>query len=117
MHELGCVGAFVNCYPNIGDVNTARYLDEPETAPFWEQLEELDVPVYIHPRTPQPDQQRIYRGYESLVGDAWGFNAETAIVGLRLMLSGLFDRHPRVNVVIGHMGELLPLMLPALSCV
>lgn len=112
VRELGCVGALVNGYPNVGDENTARYLDEPEVEPFWDKVEELDVPLYLHPRFPQPDQQRIYRGYETLVGDPWAFNVDAGLLGLRLMLSGLFDRHPRVNVILGHMGELLPLMLP-----
>lgn len=112
VRDVGCVGALVNGYPNIGDANTPRYLDEPEVEPFWEMVEELDVPVYLHPRGPLPDQQRIYRGYGSLVGDPWGFNVETGLLALRLMLSGLFDRHPRVQVILGHMGELLPLMLP-----
>lgn len=51
----------------------------------------------------------IYAGYESLVGSAWGFGHETARHAVRLMLlSGLFDRHPRVQVIVGHLAEGLP---------
>lgn len=112
VRDLGFVGALVNGYTNIGDENTARYLDEPETAPFWQRVDELRVPVYLHPRIPLPNQQRIYRGYDGLLGSAWGFGVETATHAVRLMLSGLFDRHPDLTVILGHLGEGLPFTLP-----
>jgi len=55
--------------------------------------------VYLHPREALPAQQAIYEGYESLVGSAWGFAHETATHAVRLMLSGLFDRHPGVQTM------------------
>ncbi len=110
--DLGFVGALVNGYSNIGDENTARYLDEPEVEPFWERVEALSVPVYLHPRIPLPNQQRMYREYEGLLGSAWGFGVETATHAMRLMLSGLFDRHPKLTVILGHLGEGLPFTLP-----
>ncbi|MDF2695284.1 MAG: 2-amino-3-carboxymuconate-6-semialdehyde decarboxylase [Labilithrix sp.] len=110
--DLGFVGALVNGYSNIGDENTARYLDEPEVEPFWQRVEDLGVPVYLHPRIPLPNQQRMYQGYEGLLGSAWGFGVETATHAMRLMLSGLFDRHPKLTVILGHLGEGLPFTLP-----
>ncbi|MGF6884804.1 putative TIM-barrel fold metal-dependent hydrolase [Nocardia sp. GAS34] len=110
--DLGAVGALINGYTNIGDENTARYLDEAPVDPFWAKVSELDVPVYLHPRIPLPNQQRIYQGYEGLLGSAWGFGFETATHALRLILSGLFDRYPNVNVILGHLGEALPFTLP-----
>jgi gamma-resorcylate decarboxylase len=110
--DLGFKGALVNGYTNIGDENTARYLDEPPVLDFWEKVAELDVPVYLHPRIPLPNQQRIYKGYDGLLGSAWGFGAETAMHAIRLILSGLFDRFPKVNVILGHLGEGLPFTLP-----
>lgn len=110
--ELGAVGALVNGYTNIGDENTARYLDEAPVDVFWSKVSELGVPVYLHPRIPLPNQQRIYQGYEGLLGSAWGFGQETATHALRLILSGLFDRHPNVNIILGHCGEGLPFTLP-----
>jgi 2,3-dihydroxybenzoate decarboxylase len=72
-------------------------------------------PVYLHPRMPLKSQCRAYEGYPGLAGSAWGFGVETATHALRLMLSGLFDRHPDVNVILGHLGEGLALSLPAWS--
>jgi 2,3-dihydroxybenzoate decarboxylase len=113
--ELGFKGALINGYSNTGDMDHAQYLDEAPVWEFWEKAEELDVPVYLHPRIPLPNQQRIYQGYEGLLGSAWGFGQETATHAVRLMLSGLFDRFPKLNVVLGHLGETLPFTLPRLD--
>jgi gamma-resorcylate decarboxylase len=110
--QLGFKGALVNGYSNIGDEDTAQYLDEPPVWEFWERVEALDVPVYLHPRSPLPGQQRIYAGYPGLVGSAWGFGVETATHTLRLIMSGLFDRFPRLVIVLGHLAEGLPFLLP-----
>lgn len=115
VRDLGFVGALVNGYSNIGDMDTGRYLDAPEVEPFWSALEELEVPLYLHPRIPLPSQQRIYQGYEGIVGSAWGFGAETSAHALRIILSGLLDRHPKATVILGHMGEGLPFTLPRLQ--
>lgn len=115
VRELGAKGALVNGYTNVGDQDTARYLDDPENDPFWAKVAELDVPVYLHPREPLPSQRRLYEGYESLVGSAWGFGHETATHAVRLMLSGLFDTHPGLRITLGHLGEGLPFLLPRLE--
>ena len=75
------------------------------------ELERLDVPFYLHPRNPLPQDARIYQGAEWLIGPTWAFAQETAVHALRLMGSGLFDRHPRLKIVIGHMGEGIPFNL------
>jgi gamma-resorcylate decarboxylase len=113
--DLGAVGAIINGYTNIGDENTARYLDEAPVDPFWNKVSELNVPVFLHPRIPLPNQQRIYQGYDGLLGSAWGFGQETSTHAVRLILSGLFDRYPNVNVILGHCGEALPFTLPRLE--
>jgi len=115
IRDLGFVGALVNGYSNIGDADTAQYLDEPQVEPFWAKAEELGVPVYLHPRIPLRNQQRIYQGYEAISGSAWGFGVETATHAVRLILSGLFDRHPGLTVILGHLGEALPFLLPRLE--
>ena len=109
--ELGFVGILINGYSQIGDSETVQYLDEPQCEPFWAKLEELDVPLYLHPRIPTLGQSRVYRGYEFLAGSPWGFGVETATHSIRLMVSGLFDRHPKLKVILGHCGEGLPFSL------
>jgi gamma-resorcylate decarboxylase len=71
-------------------------------------MEALDVPFYLHPRNPLPQDARIYDGHPWLIGPKWAFGQETAVHALRLMGCGLFDEHPKLQIVIGHMGEGLP---------
>lgn len=110
--RLGFKGALINGYSNIGDMNEAQYLDEPPVWDFWGRVEALGVPVYLHPRSPLPGQRRVYEGYPVLADSPWGFGAETAVHVLRLILSGLFDRFPRLRIILGHLAEGLPFLLP-----
>jgi 2,3-dihydroxybenzoate decarboxylase len=112
---LGAKGALVNGYTNIGDENEARYLDEAPVWEFWERVAALNVPVYLHPRMPLPNQRRIYAGYPALVGSPWGFGIETSTHAVRLILSGLFDKYPNLTVILGHLGEALPFTLARLE--
>lgn len=109
---LGFKGALVNGYSSMGDLETAAYYDEPQYEVFWERAARLGVPVYLHPRNPLPNQRRMYQGREELLGPTWAFTVETATHALRLITSGLFDRYPGLTVILGHMGELLPFVLP-----
>jgi 2,3-dihydroxybenzoate decarboxylase len=106
--QLGFKGALVNGFSQIGDPDNAVYYDLPQYRPFWAAMERLDVPFYLHPRSPLPRDARLYAGHPWLMGAAWAFGNETAVHALRLMGSGLFDEYPRLNVVIGHMGENIP---------
>ena len=112
--EHGFKGALINGYSTIGGEEDVKYLDE-EADVFWAKAAELDVPVYLHPREPLPSQRRAMQGYPELVGSAWGFGYETATHAVRLMLSGLFDRFPTLQVIVGHLGEGLPFLLPRLQ--
>jgi len=106
--ELGFVGALVNGYDDGDGSSGPLYYDAPAYLLFWQCVEELGVPVYLHPRSVPSGRVTAYRGYPQLNGAAWGFHVETAEHVLRLILSGLFDRCPRLQVIIGHMGEFLP---------
>lgn len=106
--ELGFPGVMLNGYTNIHDADTGRYYDDERYLPFWERVEELGVPVYLHPRDPLSGNQGIYEGHPELMGAVWSFTVETATHALRLMTSGLFDRFPGLTVVLGHLGETLP---------
>lgn len=97
---------------------TGEFLDAPKFAPVFERAEKLGVPIYIHPGVPP---QTVIDAYYSNIGhqtgpsDAlacwgWGWHSETAIHVLRLLVAGVFDRYPNLKIVIGHMGEMLPMM-------
>ena len=87
---------------------TLLYYDLPQYRAFWAVCAGLGVPFYLHPRNPLPGDARIYDGHPWLMGPGWAFGQETAVHALRLMGSGLFDAHPGLQIVIGHMGEGLP---------
>jgi 2,3-dihydroxybenzoate decarboxylase len=106
--ELGFRGALVNGFSQINDPNSMVYLDDARYGGFWAECDKLDVPFYLHPRNPLPSASQIYEGHPWLLGPTWAFGQETAVHALRLMASGLFDRHPRLQIVLGHLGEGLP---------
>ena len=106
--ELGFRGALVNGFSQVGDAETTVYYDLPQYRPFWAMAEKLDAPFYLHPRNPLPRDAKIYEGHAWLLGPTWAFGQETAVHALRLMGSGLFDAHPRLQIILGHMGENLP---------
>ena len=115
VNELNFRGALINGYTSVGDPDAAIYYDHSSFEPFWSTLEELEVPLYLHPRNPVPSQRRIYEGREELLGPTWAFAMETGTHALRLITSGLFDRHPRAKVILGHLGEFLPFAIHRLE--
>ena len=86
------------------------YLDDARYLPFWERVQALAVPVYIHP-VHMPLRPPVLADYPGLAASMWGWTAETGGHALRLVLSGLFDRFPRLSIILGHMGETLPYVL------
>ncbi len=109
--ELGFVGALVNGFSQAGEANTALYYDLPQYRPFWKTIADLDVPFYLHPRNPLPGSIPGYEGHNWLLGPNWAFHAETAVHALRLIGSGLFDEHPSLQIILGHLGEGIPAYL------
>jgi len=111
VRELGFVGV------NINGTTNGRFLDDAAFRPILAKAVELDVPVYIHPHlAPEPVRQAYFGGLEAgaarvLETAGWGWHSETAIHILRLVLSGTLDRFPGLKIIIGHMGEMLPMML------
>jgi len=106
---------------NINGHTRGRYLDEAFFAPILATAEALGTPIYLHPTVPhKPIADALYGGFSPavtgiLASSAWGWHIETAVHLLRLILGGVFDRHPKLQVVIGHMGEALPFMLPRMN--
>ena len=109
VRQLGFVGALI---PNHAH---GRYFDDEDYWPMFGKAEELDVPIYIHP-TPAADFGRFQGNYPEdiatlLSGPALGWHHDIAENAVRMYASGLFDRYPRVKIIIGHMGEGIPFML------
>jgi uncharacterized protein len=94
-----------------------RFLDDPTFAPLLARAEKLDVPLYIHPGMPPAEVRRAYyEGFPQKISIglstiAWGWHYETALHVMRLAVSGTLDIYPRLTLIIGHMGEALPVML------
>jgi predicted TIM-barrel fold metal-dependent hydrolase len=114
VRELGFVGALVNGYSDMPG-GKAAYYDAPEYLSFWERFAELGVPFYLHPRNPLPANAGVYAGREELLGPTWAFAVETGTHALRLVTSGLFDRLPDLQIILGHLGEQLPFAMARLD--
>ncbi len=104
-------GAMINGH------SQGRYLDNPMFRPILERAEALEVPIYLHPTAPpRAVIDAYYAGFEPAASDmlaraGWGWHIETATHVLRMILGGVFGRHPRLQIIVGHMGETLPFML------
>ena len=102
--DLGFKGALIN-----GQTN-GHYLDDDRFLPFWERVQELDVPVYLHPGE-LSDQPAMFAGRPQLDGPVWAWTADTGAHALRLIFAGTFARFPRLKIILGHMGETIPFLL------
>jgi hypothetical protein len=108
VRKLGFKGVMVN-----GTIN-GQFLDDPKFTPLFEAAEALDVPIYLHPAPPpKPVMDAYFSGLSGQLGFAlatagWGWHVETGLHCLRLMITGVFDRFPKLKIIVGHMGENLP---------
>jgi 2,3-dihydroxybenzoate decarboxylase len=109
--DLGFVGALVNGFSQAGKPDSALYYDLPQYRPLWRVVADLGVPFYLHPRNPLPGAIPGYEGHNWLMGPNWAFHAETSVHALRLIGSGLFDEHPGLQIILGHLGEGIPAYL------
>ena len=111
VNDLGFHGALIN------GTTDGRFLDDPAYDGLLAAAVELDVPIYIHPHlAPAAVRGAYYDGLAPGAGRVleeagWGWHSETAIHVLRLVLAGTLDRHPKLKLIIGHMGEMLPMMM------
>jgi hypothetical protein len=109
--QLGFVGALVNNHTN------GTFYDDEKCWPVFEKAVELDVPIYIHPSFPSQTMADHYKGnYSDQVAfmlsiASWGWHSECGLHILRLFAAGLFDKYPKLKIIIGHDGEMLPFML------
>jgi uncharacterized protein len=109
--QLGFKGVYVD------GTTDGKFLDHPDFFPLLEAVEFLNVPLYLHPAPPPPAVNDVY--YSGLPGPTgyllsiagWGWHSETAIHIMRLIVSGTLDRAPKLQIIIGHMGEMFPFAL------
>jgi predicted TIM-barrel fold metal-dependent hydrolase len=99
-----------NTHSNFGD----SWLDDPRYSPILAKCEELDVPIYLHPAIPRIPELREF-GFV-LAGPTFGFGAETAYVFMRMIVRGVFDRYPKLKIIMGHYGEALPFWVNRVDC-
>jgi predicted TIM-barrel fold metal-dependent hydrolase len=104
--ELSFRGATVH------GTSQGRFLDESAFWPIFECAQALDVPIYLHPCTPQPAVfETYYKEYPLLGRAALGFAIEMAVEAMRLVVGGVFDQFPKLTIILGHLGEGLPFLL------
>lgn len=108
--KLGFKGAMVH------GLTDGLFIDDQRFWPIFERAEALDVPIYIHPGMPHPQVIDIYykdyvEKFPAILNAGWGFTVETATAGLRMVLSGVFEKHPGLKIILGHLGEGLPFLL------
>jgi uncharacterized protein len=115
VREYGFKGALINGH------HRGRYLDDKFFSPILERAVALNVPIYLHPtQPPRPVIEASYGGFAPEVGyllasAGWGWHIETGVHVIRMILGGVFDRYPKLQIIIGHMGEALPFMLSRLD--
>lgn len=106
VQKLGMKGAKINSHCR------QEYLDAPHYRPLFERAETLGVPIYLHPTIPSSQILEPYGQFGfPLAGAPFGFQAETSLHTMRLIYSGLFDKYPKLKIVLGHLGEGLPFWL------
>jgi 2,3-dihydroxybenzoate decarboxylase len=108
--KLGFKGAMVH------GLTDGLFIDDKRFWPIFERAEALDVPIYVHPAHPHPAVVEAYykdyvKTYPGILTSGWGFTVETATAGVRLVLSGVFSKHPKLKILLGHLGESLPFSL------
>jgi len=115
VRQQGFKGTLINGHTR------GRYLDDPFFSPILERADALNVPIYLHPTVPpKAVAEASFGGFAPPVsamfaGAGWGWHIETAVHLIRMILGGVFDRYPKLQVVIGHLGEGIPFMLPRLQ--
>jgi len=108
IRKLGLHGLVINSHTG------GEYLDDPKFWPIFEAAEALDCAIYMHPRNPPKETRRLFESIEGqkiLVSGIFAFQIETCLHALRLMVCGVFDRFPKLKIVLGHMGEGIPYWL------
>ena len=108
--ELGFRGVKINS--NL----KGKYLDDQKYWPIFEKMEELDIPLYLHPMVPSATTMKGYTTYGGfLTGPSLGYAHDTSLHVMHLIASGLFDKYPGLTIILGHLGEGLPFWMDRLN--
>lgn len=117
-----CVGDLGFAGTMIMGRTSGEFLDAPAFDPILARAAALGVPIYLHPGVPprQISDVSYAGGLRPLVTarlqtTAWGWHQETAVHFLHLVLSGVFDRYPELQIILGHWGEMIPFYLDRIS--
>ena len=92
-------------HSNFGD----SYLDEEKYWPLLAKVEELDIPIYLHPAVPKIPELREFGMV--LAGPTFGFGVEVSYTFLRMIMRGVFDQFPGLKIIMGHYGEAFPFLV------
>jgi predicted TIM-barrel fold metal-dependent hydrolase len=109
--DLDFVGAMIHGHTG------GKFLDDKSFWPIFARAERLGVPIFLHPSTPHPGAMKTYfEGYEDVIArPGWGFAVDTSIHFLRILFSGAFDAYPKLQIILGHLGEGLPFAMHRLN--
>jgi 5-carboxyvanillate decarboxylase len=105
INSLKLNGLIVNSHTN------GEYLDDRKFWPIFEAADATGAAIYIHPRNMPDPCSFMIRAEVNLAGAIWGYQMETGLHAMRLIVSGVFDQFPNLKIVLGHMGEALPYWL------
>ncbi|KAF5548896.1 amidohydrolase 2 [Fusarium mexicanum] len=115
IQDLGFHGVLLNDWQTTkGEEGSEirKYYDTPEYDPFWAAIQELDVPVYLHPRYPLPETlTEPWESRSHLLGASVGFSLDLSFHLYAISSSGTLDRFPNVKIISGHLGEGIPFNL------
>jgi predicted TIM-barrel fold metal-dependent hydrolase len=108
--RLGFKGAMIH------GLAEGQFVDGKRFWPIFARAEQLDVPIYLHPAVPHPQVMDAYykdyaQDFPTVIRAAWGYTVETATQAIRLVLSGVFEAHPNLKIILGHLGETLPFLV------
>jgi predicted TIM-barrel fold metal-dependent hydrolase len=97
-------------------LSQGMFLDDKRFWPIWERAAALDVPIYMHPSEPHKTVIDVYykdylKTFPGIISAPLGYTVETAVQGVRMVLSGVFEAYPNLKIILGHMGEALPFLL------
>jgi 2,3-dihydroxybenzoate decarboxylase len=108
--KLGFKGAMIHGLAND------LFVDDKRFWPIFERAERLDVPIYLHPGLPHRAVMDVYykdyaKDFPMIARAAWGYTVETATLAIRMVISGVFDKYPKLKIILGHLGETLPFLV------